>query len=150
MRVPLVKERGHVAPLAAIRSGHRSAGHGHAGCAWACATNSMLFLEIPSLHFPNWQQFGQLAPKHAADIWRGDRGLGKWRAMIPCRGYNCRVGGVTSSSAASPSGLLHRSTKVFNLLFILTYAKLCLKLKIYKIMYFQVTSSLLLFYRSSR
>ena len=108
------------------------------------------FLEIPSLHFPNWQQFGQLAPKHAADIWRGDRGLGKWRAMIPCRGYNCRVGGVTSSSAASPSGLLHRSTKVFNLLFILTYAKLCLKLKIYKIMYFQVTSSLLLFYRSSR
>ena len=40
MRVPLVKERGHVAPLAAIRSGHRSAGHGHAGCAWACATNT--------------------------------------------------------------------------------------------------------------
>ena len=51
MRVPLVKERGHVAPLAAIRSGHRSAGHGHAGCAWACATNSMLFFRNSLITF---------------------------------------------------------------------------------------------------
>ena len=71
----------------------------------------ILLKKFPQNIFHNLSCCWELAPKHIADIDLGKRGLGKRRVTIPCRECSCRVGGGTSSSAASRSGHLHRSTK---------------------------------------